>query len=311
MEQTVQQTVKQNPTLPLPLPLPQLRKKKEHPLPPHKETPMTNPNDHDAQQPSSTAPSSPMTPESKSPPLSASSTAPSKEPCRNSSTTGDPSANPCAIGKPLSETVLESLRHEAEKAKAGNEVTDVSLRALLQQGFGSRLAIRENHDGKFELSGYEITIADMTQADLPYITAIEFFNRPARPDQVAGLITRMRVSLVRRSEENSDAEMLIDTMTQLCYAFPFDVLRSVTLEWLRREKFFPVPSEFLAKLTRRMFFRSALLHACQLSNVKKIQSGFPASDGKAWQPPTEEEKAEVSRIVAETIKQISTNSAPL
>jgi hypothetical protein len=85
--------------------------------------------------------------------------------------------------------------------------------------------------------------------------------RPARPEQIAACFARMRITLLRTTEDNLDIEVLIDTMIDLCRNYPADILITVARDWMKTHKFFPIPREFIAHVECEITFRKALLRA--------------------------------------------------
>jgi len=142
---------------------------------------------------------------------------------------------------------------------------------LLQQHFGSRLAITEVVDHRyFGPKGYEPTRLGITvdldgvaDDEMKFYDALEFFNRPAPPEVIAGQIARLRVSMPRRAEENMDIELLVDVMVDDCRGFPADVIAHVAKQWRLENRFFPIPKDFRAKLDEAVAFRRAVWNCFQ------------------------------------------------
>lgn len=174
------------------------------------------------------------------------------------------------IGKPLSETALAALRNQADQAKRGIMVSDESLLQSLKQVLGSRLATKKkyqpvyNRPGGYDedFTGYAVSLDALHDSEMKLFDAIEFFNRPVDPHQVAditSMVTRMRVSLLRKAEDNNDAEMLVDTAIGVLSRYPFDIVMGLTNEWLTKRKFFPLPYEMVAELDLAVSLRRSLL----------------------------------------------------
>ena len=69
----------------------------------------------------------------------------------------------------------------------------------------------ENGNGYEEvLDGYVVKVTGLKADEVKIIDALEFFNRAVQSEQVSavtGMLTRMRVSMLRRNESDSDVEM--------------------------------------------------------------------------------------------------------
>lgn len=236
----------------------------------------------DAAQQTSPKTGSPTQPQSPSQPHSPST---SNSPSPNYETGRQQSAQNTTIGTPPSATALDALRNLAKQAGSGIPVTDASLQASLRQAFGSRLVLKPKKKAVYEREfgydeeddGWDIAFTHFGSEDGPLVRAIEFFNKPATSRQIVGVITRMRVSLLRRTEDNDDVEVLIDTLSGLCREYPADVVIGVAQRWIKTEKFFPIPKEFLEALDNAVAFRKALLSA--VSATKMLPNG-----GSAPQP---------------------------
>lgn len=190
--------------------------------------------------------------------------------------------------------VVNSLRQVAEAKRAGMPVDDANLQALLTQHFGSRLDIRVNHDygdgaGGFEIIGFTVKLLKRDDSDKELIPALEYLNAPAKPEFLAGKIARMRVVMARRNESDKDIEMLIDTLVSMCREYPADAVAWAADHWMRTQKFFPLPKEFIDLLDERVRLRRALLAAIQC-DVKALPKPAPAPMGfkelprAAWNP---------------------------
>lgn len=197
---------------------------------------------------------------------------------------------------------LETLRDLAKQVGSGIPVTDASLQASLRQAFGSRLVLKQKrkpiYEKEFgyddEADGWDISISNFNAADAPLVRAIEFFNKPATTRQIVGVITRMRVSLLRRTEDNDDVEVLIDTLSDLCKEYPADVVVSVAQRWIKTEKFFPIPKEFLDALDVAVAFRKALLSAVNATKLLPNGESAPMRSERR-QPCMREEDSEAGK----------------
>lgn len=173
------------------------------------------------------------------------------------------------IGKPPSEIVLGDLRSMAQAAREGMEVSDDKLRALLQLALGSRLDIQDRIEQVYDQPGgydeihrgWNITLASLHDSEMALFDAVDYFNKPSNPKKIVSLVTRMRVMLMRRNEDNTDIEVLIDTLVDLCSEYPFDVVTATTRWWLKNKTFFPIPNEFIAEIEKRCQFRRQLQRA--------------------------------------------------
>ena len=190
----------------------------------------------------------------------------------NFSTGSNPSVPCMPTGKPLSATVLDGLRNLAASANRGELVSDEKLQESLTQAFGSRIAIKKSwrrvydKDGGYDEvpDGFRVRLDVLNDTEMKVFDALDFFNRPIQSEQVqavTGMLTRMRVSMLRRNENEDDIEMLIDTAMSVCIKYPFDVVMSLTEQWLTTRKFFPLPCEMKEELDDAVALRRSLL-AC-------------------------------------------------
>lgn len=183
----------------------------------------------------------------------------------NLSTTGKAVAKHAPTGNPPSETVLDNLRNIALSINKGQLLDNQTLQTLLEQHFGSRLAIKKKREHVYGKNGYDciergfgILLDHLSDDEMKIFDAIDFFNKPSDPVKVAGCLTRMRVSMIRRNESDEDIEILIDTLTDLGRKYPYDIVNHVTKYWLAEKKFFPIPSEFIAECEKLVEFRRAV-----------------------------------------------------
>lgn len=166
-------------------------------------------------------------------------------------------------------TTLVSLRELAQTAQRGEMVTDQSLEASLRQHFGSRLVMTHKMKPVYGLTGgydekpdgFYVFLAELNDNEQKFYEAIEFFNKPASNQVVAGQIARLRVTMLRSAEENTDIELLVDTLVADCRSYPADILIAVCETWRREQKFFPFPKDFIEKLENAVQFRRSLLKA--------------------------------------------------
>jgi hypothetical protein len=171
----------------------------------------------------------------------------------------------------ITPSTLDSLRFLAETTKRGDLLSDESLKELLLQHFGSRLAITEVVDHRYHgPNGYEptrlgfrIVLDGLADDEMKFYDALEFFNRPATAEFIAGQIARLRVSMPRRAEENMDIELLVDVMVDDCREYPADIIAHVAKQWRLENRFFPIPKDFRAKLEQSMAFRRAIWNCFQ------------------------------------------------
>jgi hypothetical protein len=121
-------------------------------------------------------------------------------------------------------------------------------------------------DGGYDeiFDGHEISLDCLHGGENSIYQAVEFLRRRAKPQHIAGLIARMRVSLIRRAEDNADAEILMDTLMDICSPYPYDIVKATTDKWLKTKKFFPIPSEFKAELDELFAFREGIFQAFEL-----------------------------------------------
>ena len=186
----------------------------------------------------------------------------------NSSITGAARESSRQIGRPLSETVLDSLRNIAQSVNSGKPMDDQALETLLVQHFGSsRLAIRKKlkhvygADGGYEsgVAGYETQLDGLADCEMKIFDALEFLNRSARPDFVAKQIGRLQAVMARRAESNEDIAVVIDVYTEHLEKYPPNVVAAVCTDIIDSKKWFPLVSELNQHCNRLVAFRRAIL----------------------------------------------------
>lgn len=192
------------------------------------------------------------------------------QPAQNLSTIGNPQENQCLTGKQPSEIVLGKLQSIAQSVQQGRLMDDQELKASLEQHFGSRLAIRESVKRVYGDHGYDeifdgfiIELDQLANEEMRIYDALQFFNRCASIEVLAGEMAKLRVSMPRRAEENTDIELLIDVMVEDCCKYPADVVKSVSQRWRLENRFFPTPKAFRAKLEEAVAFRRAIWNCLQ------------------------------------------------
>lgn len=144
-------------------------------------------------------------------------------------------------------------------------MNDQALHRLLKQHCGSLLDMQQKTkikysevgDCDFEELGWDVVSNEPPPAEI--FDIMEYFNRPASPDFVAANLSRLRITLIRRAESESDMELLIDTLYGLIKGYPADLIALAANRWLREERFFPLPKEFCDFIEARVAFRRAVL----------------------------------------------------
>lgn len=197
-------------------------------------------------------------PQSSPPPKPMPSPVPEKTPPTSST---PPLGSTADAGTMNNLPAVSSLRGMVADMRGGKPLDDESLRALLRQHFGQRLDIQTKYAEGYEISGYTVMIAAPAETDKELIPALEYLNAPARSEFLAGKIARLRVMMARRTEGQDDMNLHVDTMMQLCQGYPADAIASATDEWMRTQKFFPTPKEFLDLLEEWVRLRRAILTA--------------------------------------------------
>lgn len=212
------------------------------------------------------------------------------KPLSSSETGQKPSGQNIMIGKPLSETLLQDLRRTAQQADHGAEVTDSQLQALLMQHFGSRLALKpktipiysEAYGYDEKTDGYEITLEDgLGSAEGKIADFVATLVRPGKLIVIAGMVAKMRVSLMRRQEVEQDIEILIDTVVNFLSAYPTDIVVSVCNHCIKTMKFFPLVKELTDLCDARMTMRRSL-HEFFTRKAPMITASAPAESPRSW-----------------------------
>lgn len=221
-----------------------------------------------------------------------------------SSTTISQREIPSQIGTGLSGRGLEMLRSLVQPT--GNPLDARTLNskilASLKQDFGSHLVTKDRVNGEYEVIGTDVTLS--VAASENWIKALEYYNRPAKGEDVAMEVTRLRTLTAKRKEGEFDLELSIGALTEELCIFPSDIVRTACREWARNNKFFPVLKEILDECKNLVSMRASAL--AQMRNYKAIEHTVPE---EAYIPPTEEEKQKVRNLVDQAMKDLSASSA--
>jgi hypothetical protein len=231
-------------------------------------------------------------------PSPANSASMSKAPAGNSLTIGREEGRPAPIGKPPSETVLETLRNIAQNVSNGRPMDDQTLEMSLVQHFGSsRIECKKKFshvygtDGGYdrEVERYEISLDCIHDCEMKLFDALEFLNRPARGDFVAKQIGRLRAVMARRAESNEDIAVVIDVYTDHLEKYPPDVIAAVCSQIIERGKWFPLVSDLVKQCDALVAFRRAIMRCFEDARnpllAKKTEAKRIAADprlGMHW-----------------------------
>jgi hypothetical protein len=185
----------------------------------------------------------------------------------NLSITGAVAVMPAQIGKLPSETVLGKLRNIAQNVSGGRLMDDQELEMSLAQHFGSRLECKKKLDHSYgadggynsKVIGNEATVDRLDDCEMKLFDAIEFLNRPASPQFVAGKLAQLRAVMARASESQSDIEIVIATYTDHIRGYPADIVAYAIDRCIHTKKWFPLVSELCREMEDLVSFRRAIL----------------------------------------------------
>ena len=189
----------------------------------------------------------------------------------NLSTTGRAVANHAPIGKPLSETVLGSLRAIALSVNRGELMDDRALETLLVQSLGSSRFVskpRRKHAygaGGYDcqIEGYDITLDGLADCEMKLYDALQYLNRPASHAFVAKQVGRLQAVMARRSESNEDIAVVTDTYADHLAKYPPDIIATICWRIAENQKWFPLITDLVRECDGLMLFRRAVWDAMQ------------------------------------------------
>src|ERR1700704_1467347 len=175
---------------------------------------------------------------------------------KSSSITGAGAVMLVPIGKPPSETVLGKLRNIAQSVSKGSLMDDRELEMSLAQHFGSRLVCKKKYERVYgadhgydeKVSGNDVTDENFADAEMKLFDAIDFLNKPASPQFVAGKLAQLRAVMARASESQNDIEIVIATYAEHIRQYPQDIVAYVIDRCIHTRKWFPLISELCAEM---------------------------------------------------------------
>ena len=227
-----------------------------------------HPSDHENQPPTSMTGLRQISTVLNSLPISASNPT---EPQKNLSIIGNQPESQCAIGKPPSAIVLDSLRSIAQNVIQGRLMDDQMLETLLAQHFGSqRFETKSKLKHVYGENGYDsyietyaVKLDHIFDNEMKLYDAVEFLNRPASRDFVERQVARLRVVMARISESNDDLALLLDTYGAHLSEFPPDIVKAVCDKIIDDRKWFPLVSEMRQEMQRLVQFRKSIWNKFQ------------------------------------------------
>lgn len=200
-------------------------------------------------------------------------------------------------GTALSGRGLETLRslvrdkHQKPTASEINKTLEESLR----QDFGSLLVFEKRLNASYEITGYQVKIR--SEPTINWMEAINFFMRPCGPEKATEEVTRLRTLTARRKEDGFDLEVCLAAIAEELSVYPYDIVRTVCREMARTRTFFPVLKELIDECENLIGSRRAISKAFEKPVIKLDDRSNEA------EKPTEDQKAAVSSMVSEFLKQ--------
>lgn len=240
-------------------------------------------------------------------PLQANSVSTQSGNAESSSITGADAVTLAPIGKPPSETVLGKLRNIAQNVNRGSLMDDRELEMLLVQHFGSRLVHKKKFDhvyradGGYEpkVIGNDVSIDGLGDAEMKLFDAIDFLNKPASQQFVAGKLAQLRMVMARASESQNDIEIVIATYAEHIRRYPQDIVAHVIDRCIHTRKWFPLISELCSEMEAFASFRRAVraafeearnpllagrIEAKRIAADPRLQMSFRELNKKDWLP---------------------------
>ena len=164
------------------------------------------------------------------------------------------------------ETYL-GLQDLAKEISKGKPLDDHTLRTLLEQHFGSRLAVKKliepvyDKPGGYdeEFKGYQVSLDRLDDSEMKFFDALDFFNKRASFEYITGKVAKMRIVMARRNESNQDIEMLCAAYVEHLQKYPPDVVNHVVENVIQTKKFFPLVSELIPALEELTALRQGVL----------------------------------------------------
>jgi hypothetical protein len=141
------------------------------------------------------------------------------------------------------------------------------LQMLLEQHFGSRLAVKKliepiyEKDGGYDerFKGYQISLDRLDDSEMKFFDALDFYNKRASFEYITGKIAKLRIVMARRNESNQDIEMLCAAYVEHLQKYPPDVVSHVIENVIQTKKFFPLVSELIPALEELTALRKGVI----------------------------------------------------
>lgn len=226
----------------------------------------------------------------------------------NSLTITSQKERPAQTGKPLSEHGLNALRNIAASVSKGHLMDDKELGTLLEQHFGpQRYCAKEKVKHVYSENGYdciteghEITLDALHNNEMKLFDALEFLNRKATPEFVAGKLAQLRAVMARASESQNDIQLVMATYAEHLQEYPPDIVAYVVDKTIATKKWFPLVSELRKEMETMVSFRRSILNAFERCRNPMLSNKNPVElvdRSQEWRPPTEEEKQAVTDMI--------------
>lgn len=134
------------------------------------------------------------------------------------------------------------------------------------------------------------------------IGRIQLWLTPCPSDRILTLLSRLRLHCPMRDMSEDHARLVIEDYLADLATVPADLLETAVVTWRRRQKWFPSIAELLAACEPDWRRRRAY--------TLRLRRAADTPREPEWRPPTEEEKARVSALLAESRQRWGMNRAP-
>ena len=118
--------------------------------------------------------------------------------------------------------------------------------------------------------GWDIKLTNLEDGEMKILDAVDFINRRASRNLIAGKLAQLRATMARAKENKDDMRLLLATYADHLAQYPPDVVCHVIDEIITTEKWFPQISELIRRCDKLMSFRKSLLTALKTTVNKRI-----------------------------------------
>ncbi|MGE0190267.1 MAG: hypothetical protein AB7Q04_13405 [Steroidobacteraceae bacterium] len=100
--------------------------------------------------------------------------------------------------------------------------------------------------------------------------AVDFLNRPASPNFVAGKMAELRAVMARAAQSSDDVELTLGVYTAHISKYPPDVVSYVVSEVIETKKWFPLVSELIREMESIVAMRRGVMRSFEKCRQKTL-----------------------------------------